>query len=163
MIISLVAALAKNEVIGKDNQLPWKLPADLRRFKLLTMGKPVLMGRKTFESIGKPLSGRTNLVLTRDASFGVNGGIVVHSPEEALQYAAANGAEELMVIGGETLYKLFLPRAHRMYLTFVLHEFDGDTYFPEYDISEWKEIHCEMHEHDESNPFAHCFMIFERR
>ena len=156
MIISLIAAMGKNRVIGKDNSLPWKLPADLKRFRQITLGKPVVMGRKTFESLGKPLPNRKNIVITRDKNYKAEGCIVVHSVENALK--AAEGNEEVMVIGGEQIFREVLPIANRMYLTFIDKDFEGDAYFPEYNQKEWKETHREEHK-DEYN---YAFVDFER-
>ncbi|HLC61423.1 MAG TPA: dihydrofolate reductase [Candidatus Nanoarchaeia archaeon] len=144
MIISLIAAVGKNNVIGTDNKLPWKLSADLKRFKAITSGKPVVMGRKTFESIGKPLPNRTNIIITRDKNYKADGCVVVHSAEEALN--AAKGNAEIMIIGGEQIFKEFLPIANKLYLTIIDKDFEGDSYFPEYDKSEWKEVSREEHE-----------------
>ncbi|MBI3027215.1 type 3 dihydrofolate reductase [Candidatus Woesearchaeota archaeon] len=157
MIISLIAAMGKNNVIGKDNSLPWKLPADMKRFKELTTGKPVIMGRKTFESIGKPLPNRKNIVITRDKDYRAKGCIVVHSADSALK--AATKAEEVMVIGGEQIFKEFLPKANKMYLTFIYKDFDGDAYFPEYDKSEWKEIKREEYKNEN---YKFVFVILQK-
>ncbi len=152
--------MGRNRVIGKTNALPWYLPADLKHFRDLTRGKPIIMGRKTFEAIGKPLPDRLNIIITHEADFKKEGCIVVHSPEEAI--AAAENAEEVMVIGGGTIYKLFLPKADRLYLTEIDHEFDGDIFFPEFDRSEWCEISREPHEPDEKNPYRYTFLTLER-
>ena len=138
--ISLIAAMGSNRAIGKDNRIPWHLPADLRRFRQITWGKPILMGRRTHESIGRPLPGRNNIVLTSDSAYSVPGCIVVHDLESAL---AAAGAEELMVIGGASLYRDFLPFAQRLYLTRIHHFFEADTFFPEFDPRNWREIERE--------------------
>ena len=156
-IISLIAALGKNNVIGVDNKLPWKLSADLKRFKAITSGKPVIMGRKTFESIGRPLPNRTNIIITRDKNYRAEGCIAVHDLDGALK-AAGDG--EIMVIGGAQIYAEFLPRAHRMYLTIIEKEFDGDAYFPEYNDHEWKIIHKEDHEDD---GLKYSFVDLERK
>ncbi len=161
MLISLVAALARNGVIGVDNRLPWRLPADLRHFRHLTMGKPVLMGRKTFQSIGKPLPGRTNIVVTRDADFQAPGVIVVDSITAGIQ--AAEGHEELMVIGGASIYEAMLPQAGRMYLTFIHQDFAGDARFVDYDENEWVETAREDHPADDDNPCAYSFVTLERK
>ena len=147
MTISLIAAIDRNRVIGKDNSLPWKLPADMKRFKELTKGKPVIMGRTTFESIGKPLPNRINIILTRDKNFKAEGCVVVHSVGDALK--AAKGHEEIMVIGGANVYSQFINIADKMYLTFIEGEFEGDAYFPEYVERKWKETSRE--EHEENN------------
>lgn len=143
MLISLIAAMDRNGVIGKDNSLPWQLPEDMKRFKELTLGKLVIMGRKTFESIGKPLPNRTNIVITKNKNYKAKGCIVVHSSDQALN--AAKGNKEVMIIGGEQIFREFLPIANRMYLTFIDKDFEGDAYFPEYDEREWKEIRREAH------------------
>lgn len=160
MIISLIAAIAKNNVIGKGNTLLWRLPADMKHFRKLTIGKPIIMGRKTYESIGRPLPERTNIVLTRDKNFAPEGCVVVHSVEEALGKAA--GHEEVMIVGGGEIYNLFLPLAKRMYLTLVDHDFEGDTYFPDFPREEWQEVSCERHGLDEKNPYSCSFVVWER-
>ncbi|MBU90096.1 type 3 dihydrofolate reductase [Candidatus Woesearchaeota archaeon] len=163
MILSIIAAIGKNKVIGKDNDLPWGrgLPADMKHFKELTAGKPVLMGRKTFESIGKPLPNRINIIITRDENYKAEGCIVVHSIDEAVK--AAGNAEEVMVIGGSQIYKEFLPRANKMYLTIVDADFEGDTYFPEYKVEDWKETAYEEHERDAENPYNYTFLVLTRK
>ena len=158
MIISLIAAVGKNNVIGADNKLPWKLSADLKRFRQITSGKPVIMGRKTFESIGRPLPNRINIIITRDKNYKADSCIVVHSAEEALNAAKEN--EEIMVIGGEQIFKEFLPKAGRMYLTIIDKKFEGDAYFPEYDGKEWKEFLKEEHE---EGGIKYAFVNLERR
>lgn len=161
MRISLIVALARNRVIGRDNQLPWRLSADLQHFKGLTMGKPIVMGRKTCESIGKPLPGRTNIVVTRNSSFSAEGCRVVHSIDEAL--VAAGGADEVMIMGGENLYSQLLPRADRLYLTEVQAEVSGDAWFPELDQTQWQELERESHRADENNEFDYDFVVLARR
>ncbi|MBI2660143.1 dihydrofolate reductase [Candidatus Woesearchaeota archaeon] len=156
MIISLIAAMGKNNVIGKDNSLPWKLPADMKRFKELTIGKPVVMGRKTFESIGKPLPDRKNIILTRGKDYKADGCIVVHSAGEALK--AAMGSKEIMIAGGGQIFREFLPMADKMYLTLIDGDFEGDAYFPEYSKSEWKEIKREEY----NNNYKYVFVDLER-
>jgi dihydrofolate reductase len=136
--VSLVAAMAKNRVIGTANALPWRLPEDLRRFKALTMGHPVIMGRKTFESIGRPLPGRTNIVVTRSNAFAAAGCRTVDSPAAAL--AACSGEHKVFIIGGEQLYRTLLERADLMYLTEIDRSFEGDAWFPEFDRQQWQEI-----------------------
>ena len=160
MIISLVVAMAENRVIGKHNQLPWRLPADLKRFRAVTLGKPVLMGRKTYESIGKPLPGRTNVVVTHEAEFRAPGCVVVHTPEAAL--AAAGDSPEVMVIGGASFYRQMLPRADRLYLTVIHVRFEGDAFFPEFDPGGWREVERVRHEPDEKNPYPYSFITLER-
>jgi len=161
MRISLIVALARNRVIGRDNQLPWRLSADLQHFKRLTMGKPIVMGRKTCESIGRPLPGRTNIVVTRDSSFSAAGCRVVHSIDEAL--VAAGGADEVMIMGGENLYSQLLPRADRLYLTEVQADVSGDAWFPEFDQTQWQELERESHRADEKNEFDYDFVVLARR
>jgi len=161
MVVSIIAALAKNKVIGKDNKLPWNLPADMRRFKELTLGKPVITGQKTFESIGKALPGRTNIVLTRDKSFLAPGCIVAYSIEEALK--ASGDAPEVMVIGGGNVFSQFLPLTHKMYLTLIDEEFEGDAFFPEFDLSDWQETERIENQPDKENPYKYTFITFERK
>lgn len=146
--IALIAAAARNRVIGHENRLPWRLPEDLRCFKRLTMGKPVVMGRKTWESLGRPLPGRANIVVSRDPQFSAIGAEVFPDIESALQSAQATaletGASEIMVIGGETLYRQVLPMAQRIYLTEVDLNPDGDAWFPELRAGEWAQMHTEV-------------------
>jgi len=158
--IALIAAMTENRVIGRENRLPWRLSADLRRFKSLTMGKPVIMGRKTYESIGKPLPGRSNIVVTRDRDYRAQGCRVVHSLEQALEAAA--GHDEVMVIGGAQLYRQTLDRAERMYLTLVKTELDGDTLFPQIEMRHWRELERESHRADEKNEYDYDFVTLER-
>lgn len=161
MLISLIAAMADDRTIGIENRLPWRLPADMRWFRQHTLGKPVLMGRKTFESLGsRPLPQRTNIVLTRDPDFQAPEARVAHSIEEAL--AVAGEADEVMVIGGAAFYQEMLPRADRLYLTIVHDSFNGDAWFPAYDVGEWEEVLREEHSADERNPHAYTFLILQR-
>ena len=159
-LVSLLVAVAQNGVIGRGNRLPWHLPEDLKRFKSLTLGKPILMGRRTFESIGKPLPGRTNLVLTRSREWKRPGAIVVHSLDEAV--ARAGEADELVVIGGAEIYELALPRAGRLYLTRVHADIEGDTVLPPFDGREWRESAREEHPADERHAHAMSFSVLER-
>jgi|SRR5476649_364832 len=160
MIISLIAALAIDRVIGLENAMPWHLPADLAWFKRLTLNKPVVMGRRTYESLGQPLPGRRNIVLSRHP--GADERVVwVKSPAEAL--AAAGEVEELMVIGGGTVYQAFLPQAARLYLTHIDAEINGDTYFPDYEPDQWQSTFSEFHDADEKNSHSFCFEILHRR
>ena len=160
--ISLVAAVADNGVIGADGGMPWHLPADLKHFKQLTLGKPVLMGRLTWESIGKPLPDRLNLVLTRDADWEADGAQRVASLDEALRVAQRAGDDELMVIGGAEVYRQALPRARRIYLTRVHAEPWGDTLFPELEPGEWAEAARRERLSDERNPWDLTFVVLER-
>ncbi|MGH2537668.1 MAG: type 3 dihydrofolate reductase [Candidatus Promineifilaceae bacterium] len=160
MLISLIAALDRNRVIGREGAMPWRLPADLRRFKKITLGKPLIMGRKTHQAIGRPLSGRLNIVLTRSRSFTTPGCVVVHSLEQAL--AAAGGAAEVIGIGGGEVYRHMLPLAGRIYLTFVEGEFEGDATFPAWDPAEWRAIEQESVPADAQNAYATEFVVLER-
>lgn len=165
MRISLIAAMDNHRLIGKDNALPWRLPADMQHFKALTMGKPIIMGRKTFESIGRPLPGRTNIVVTRDAGYTPAGVLIAHNLNDALDAAqdAAGDAGEAMVAGGANVYFQFLPRTDRMYLTIVHGQFKGDAWFPAYDRRDWGVIHEEHHPADEKNTSAYSFITLQRR
>jgi dihydrofolate reductase len=157
----MIVAMAQNGVIGRDNALPWRLPRDLKHFKAYTLGKPILMGRKTFESIGRPLPGRANLVLTRDPSWFAAGVIVVHSVEAALEQAS--GRDELVAIGGAEIYRLVLPLARRIYLTHVQADVPGDTFFPAFDSSQWADLESSMHPADEEHAYPLTFVTLERR
>lgn len=161
MILSLIAAIDERGGIGKNGKIPWRLPADMKHFKELTLGKPVIMGWKTFESIGKALPERKNIVLTEDAAFRVEGITPAHSAEEALAVAAP--AEEIMIIGGGATYRQFLPLAKRMYLTRVHGVFDSDTFFPEFNADEWREVERADHPADEKNPSAFTFLTMEKQ
>ena len=160
MVISIIAAMAQNRVIGKDNALPWRLPADLAHFKQLTLGKPVIMGRRTFESLKGLLPGRQNIIMSFEKDYLVLGAQMANSIEQAL--ALAGGQEEVMVCGGASIYKQFLPLAKRMYLTLIKHDFEGDTYFPEFDWQDWKEIGRVANLSDNKNPYEYDFLILER-
>ncbi|MBP8221914.1 MAG: type 3 dihydrofolate reductase [Aeromonadaceae bacterium] len=163
MKISMIAAMAHDRVIGKDNQMPWHLPADLAHFKRVTLGKPVLMGRKTFESIGRPLPGRRNLVISRNPGYQAEGIEVVDSVEAALALLVSSAVEELMVIGGGHLYAEMLPSADRLYLTQIDLAVEGDTRFPAFDDGQWQRIDCESHPADEKNPHPYSFETWQRR
>lgn len=159
--LELVVAAAENDVIGRGNQLPWHLPADLRHFKALTIGKPILMGRKTYGSIGKALPGRTNIVLSRSAGFSPGDCSVVKTLDEAR--SAAQGQPSLMVIGGAEIYRLCLPHANRIYLTLVHTQIkDGDTFFPAWRGDEWRQTQRERHEPDDKNAYAYSFITLDR-
>lgn len=163
MIVSLIAALTDEHVIGIDNRLPWKLPADMRWFRRHTLGKTVLMGRKTFESLGcRPLPERRNLVITSDRGFTAEGAEVVHDIEAALALAGRD-EEELMVIGGASFYEQMLSRADRLYLTYVHADIEGDAWFPRFDAAQWREVERQDHAPDEKNPHPYSFVILERR
>lgn len=152
--------MARNGVIGKNNTLPWRLPADLRYFRQLTTGHPIIMGRKNYEDIGKPLPGRTNIVVTRQRAYTVPGCIVVSSIEQAL--AAAGADDEVFVIGGADIYRQTLNSADRLYITEIGADIEGDTFFPEFDRSQWHEIRRDRHEPDEINPYPYSFVLLER-
>jgi dihydrofolate reductase len=160
-LISLLVAVTENGVIGRDNGMPWHLPDDLRHFKALTLGKPVLMGRRTYQSIGRPLPGRTNLVLTRDPTWTVAGVTAVADLDAAVR--AAGSAAELVVAGGAQVYALALPRATRIYLTRIHAVIDGDTRLPELDLHHWHELSRELHPIDVRHPYAMSFVTLERR
>ena len=159
-MISIIVAASKNNVIGMQGGLPWKISDDLKRFKALTMGKPIVMGRLTWESIGRPLPGRQNIVITRQSDFSADGCDVVASPATAL--AAAGDAEEIMVIGGSQIYDLFLPKAGRLYLTRVHIDVEGDAFFPEIAEDTWKIVDSEEHAATEVNQFSFEFRTYER-
>jgi len=160
MIISLIAALATDRVIGMENAMPWHLPGDLAWFKRNTLNKPVIMGRKTFESIGRPLPGRLNIVIS--SKPGEHEGVTwVTSVDAAL--AAAAGVEEVMVMGGGRVYEQFLPKANRLYLTHIDAEVEGDTHFPDYEPDDWESTFSEFHDADEQNSHGYCFEILDRR
>jgi dihydrofolate reductase len=165
-MITAVVAMAKNGVIGRSGDLPWYLPADLRHFKTITLGHPVIMGRKTWESIyarlGKALPERTNIVLTRDRSFTAAGAVVVGSLDEALAAADEASDREVMVIGGAQVYEAVLPRLDRIYLTRVDADIEGDTFFPE-PGKEWVEVAREKHAPDDKNPYPYTFITLDRR
>ncbi len=165
MRVSLIVAAGANRVIGRDGALPWRLPADLRHFRRVTTGKPVIMGRRTWESIGGPLPGRPCIVVTRNPEFRTEGARIAGSLEEALglaaQIARGAGEDEVMVIGGEEIFRLALPRADRIYLTEIDIAPDGDTRFPELDPGEWREIAREDHPAGEDTP-AYSFVVLER-
>lgn len=160
-VISGIVAVSENQVIGKDNQLPWHLPADLQHFKTITMGRPILMGRKTYESIGKPLPGRCNVIITSDESYQAPGCVIANSIATA--FDAVSYSEEVFVIGGAGLFQQVLPQIQRLYLTLIHHQFEGDTFFPEIDWSEWAEIKHENHKPDADNKYAYSFLTLHRK
>ena len=161
MRLSIVVAMDSNRLIGKDNGLPWHLPADLAFFKKLTTGNTILMGRKTFDSIGRPLPNRCNIIITRNADIEIAGCEVVNSIEKALSLVQSE--TEVMVIGGAKLYQQILPIADRLYITQVEGEFDGDTYFPPYDEKNWRQVSCESHLADKKNNHPCHFVVFEKK
>lgn len=160
MTVSIIAAMGQNRVIGKDGDLPWHIPEDLKWFKKVTMGKPVVMGRKTFETLNKPLPGRQNIILTGNADYEAAECTVVHSLEEALK--AARDAQEVMICGGASVYHAALQKADKMYLTLIYDDFVGDTFFPEYDLSEWREIE-RTDRYQKNNGYEYSFVIYERK
>lgn len=161
MILSIIAAMDKNRVIGKNNQLPWHLPADLRHFKTMTMDKPIIMGRKTYDSIGKPLPGRRNVVISHQPCLDIEGCEVFHSLQDALD--TLSSVDEAVVIGGAMLFQEALPHAQRMYLTFIDQECDGDTFFPHWIEKRWQEVSSESHQPDEKNAFPYRFVMLARK
>lgn len=162
MLISFVVAAANNNAIGKDGKIPWHLPNDLKFFKNVTWGMPVLMGRKTFEAMGKVLPGRKNIVLTKQAGWEAEGVIKVKSIEDALFIAKQTDALELMVIGGGEIYKSLMDKAKRIYLTRVDAEPEADTFFPPLDPKEWILMSQKINEADEKNPYNYSFQVWER-
>lgn len=166
-VIALIVAVAENGVIGRNGTMPWRIPSDMRAFRRITLDKPVIMGRKTFASLTKPLDGRDNIVLTRYRDFAPQGAIAVESPKQALTVAAAcaqaRGAEEIMVIGGADVYAAFMAEAHRIYLTRVHAQPDGDVYFPKLDLGEWHETALTRHPRQASDEFDYTTSILERK
>lgn len=159
-MISIIAALSENRVIGHQNRLPWHLPADLRHFKGLTVGKPIVMGRRTWESLPGLLPDRLHIVVTADRAYRAEGCLLVHTVDQALEAAA--GMPEVMIVGGATLYAQILPRAQRMYLTLVHANLAGDAFFPDFDNREWRELERESHAEDERNLYPYTFLTLQR-
>ena len=159
-LVSMVVAATDNDVIGRDSGMPWHLPDDLKYFKARTMGKPMLMGRKTFEAIGKPLPGRTSIVMTRDPHWRAQGVVVVKSLDEALAHAA--GASELCAVGGADIFRLVMPVARRLFLTRIHASIPGDTFFPQPDPVEWREVERVEHPADERHAYAMSFITLDR-
>lgn len=159
-MISLICATSQNGIIGHNGQIPWHLSADLRRFKRLTMGHPIIMGRKTYQSIGRPLPGRTNIVVTRQPDFQAEGCLIAHSVEEALALVA--GDEEIFITGGTAIYQAGLAYADRIYLTVVHHDFAGDTPLFDFDQALWQQVSREDFEPDEKNPYHYSYLLFEK-
>ena len=165
MIISLIAAIAQNRVIGKDNDLPWRLPDDMKYFMQTTLGHHVVMGRKNYDSLPakfKPLPNRTNIVVTRQSDFKADGCAVVNSLEKGIALAKSNGETELFIIGGAQIYQQALPMSELLYLTEIKSEIAGDTYFPEFSKKEWREISRNAHSADERHRFAFDFVVYKR-
>lgn len=165
--LSIIVAMANNHAIGKDNKLLWHLPEDLKYFKRITMGKPMIMGRKTFESIGRPLPGRLNIVVTRQQDWQHEGVRVVHSIEQAMKLAESqaiiDGINEVMMIGGAELYKAAIETADKLYLTRVDVEIEGDAFFPEIDPAVWKEVSREEYPASDANPYPYAFCVLEKQ
>ena len=162
MKISMIAAMTEDRVIGIKNTLPWKLPNDMKWFRQHTLGKPIIMGRKTFESFGgKALPQRTNIIVTHDKSYQASDSIVVNSIDEALN--AAGEVDEVMIIGGATFYEQMLPRADRLYLTFVHAKLDGDAWFPEINHGDWNKVEKINNKKDSKNRYAHSFVILDKK
>ena len=162
MMISLIVAVAENNVIGKDNKLPWHLPADLKYFKQTSAGHPVIMGRGTFESLGKPLPGRTNIIITRQQHYKADGCIITDSLETAIAFARETGTDEAFILGGGDIFRQSMFLAHRIYLTRIFHNFEGDTFFPELNAVDWKLISEKLQSPDEKNKYSFSFQVFER-
>jgi len=160
-MISIIVAVAENNVIGKDNNLIWHLPKDLKHFKETTTGHFIIMGRKTFESNGRPLPNRTNVIITKDKNYQAEGCVILHSLEDAINIAKNDS--EVFIIGGGEIYKQAMPIADRIYLTKVHHLFDGDTFFPEINMKDWTEVSRKDFESDEKNKYAFSILILERR
>lgn len=163
MIISTIVATAKNNVIGRNNDIPWYLPADLKYFKKVTLNHHIVMGRKCFQSIGRPLPKRTNVIITRNPFFVASNALIVNSIEEALKLAKENGEEEVFIIGGGQVYELTKHLWDRIYLTEVDLEVDGDVYFPKLDPKKWKEVSSEKHQADEKNEYDYTFKVLEKK
>ena len=157
--LSLIWAMDRNRVIGKDNGLPWRLPADMAYFREVTTGHTVIMGRRTFESIGRPLKGRRNVILSRDRSYAQPGCEIAHGVEEVLDRFRG---QTLFVIGGAEVYRAFLPYAEKLYVTCIDHAFEGDETFPEFDLSDWRVVSERQGVMDEKNPYPHTFKVLER-
>ncbi len=161
MKLSMIVAMATNRVIGRDNALPWRLPADLKRFKRLTMGHHLLMGRKTYESIGRPLPGRTTVVITRQDNLEIDGVTIAGSIDDAVEIAARAGDDEAFIAGGAEIFVQTLDRVDRLYLTLIHAAIDGDALFPEIDRTRWREVAREDHDPNERNHYAFSFVDFE--
>lgn len=160
MKVSLIVAMDKNRVIGKDNDIPWRIPNDWQYVKKMTTGHSIILGRKNFESIGRALPNRRNIVLTRDLNFSFPGCEIAHSKEEAL--ALCENEAEIFIFGGEEIYKMFLPDVEKMYITKIDHAFVGDTFFPEVDFAEWNEVSVEKGMKNDANPYDYYFHVYEK-
>ena len=160
-MVSIIVAMGRNRVIGRENGLIWHLPEDLRHFKETTMGKPLIMGRKTFESVGKPLPGRTNIIVTRKKDYSAPGCLVAGSVEQALELA--DNDQEVFIAGGGEIYEQATPLADRMYITIIDHDFDGDTFFPEFSSEKWMLTEERFHAADERNKYPMIFRTYEKK
>lgn len=160
MKISVIAAMSENRVIGRDGSLPWHLPTDLARFKAITTGHTVIMGRKTFESVGQPLPNRRTIIITRNDDYQCAGVFIAHSLDEALDHAARE--DEIFILGGEAVYRIALPRADRLYLTIIHATIEGDTYFPTLNFDDWKLVEDERYEVDDRHAYGFSFRRYER-
>lgn len=167
MKISLIVAMSQNRVIGRENQMPWHLPNELKYFKRMTLGKPTIMGRNTFDSLGKPLPGRPNIIVTRNPEYDADGISVVNSVEDALDLAEQltehDANAEAMVIGGAQIFDVTLPLADRLYLTEIHAVVEGDVFFPQFALDQWRLVSREEHAADAANPYAYSVMVLERR
>lgn len=161
MRVHVIVAAAENDIIGRDGAMPWRIPEDLKRFKAITMGHPILMGRKTWAAIGRPLPGRENILITRQKEFSAPGATVLHSLHEALDHASARGASDVFIIGGGEIYRQALPLADVVHLTRIHAKFEGDASFPSLDPS-WREVAREPREQQEPTPLAYDFVTYER-
>jgi dihydrofolate reductase len=161
MILSLVAAAGNNNVIGSNNKLPWKMPADMKFFMNLTMGHPVIMGRKTYESFGRPLKERRNIIISRDKNLAIEGCEVVHSLDEALKLV--KGEKEVFIIGGAEIYRQSIGIANKIYLTRIHHDFEGDSYFPAIDETAWKQTRNAEQKTDEKNLYPFAFLEYTKK
>jgi dihydrofolate reductase (trimethoprim resistance protein) len=161
MKVSLIVAMDKNRVIGKDNDIPWRIPKDWEYVKNITKGRSIILGRKNFESIGRALPGRRNIILTRDKDYNFDGCEIIHSIEAVFELCKYE--EEIFIFGGEQIYNMFLPYVEKMYITKIHYEFEGDTYFPEVNFDEWKEVSVEQGVMNDKNPYYYNFHVYERK
>jgi len=162
MILSCIVAVSQNDIIGRQNDLPWHLPEDLKRFRRLTMGHPIIMGRRTYESIGRPLPGRTSIIISRDQEYARDGTVIVHSLDEALQSASAENGNEAFVIGGRAIFELALPRAGRLHMTVIHADVEGDVHFPAAALDSFTLVEDERHEADAKHAHDYSFRLYER-
>ncbi len=163
MIISQIVAVSLNNVIGKDNGLPWHMPTDMAYFKNTSRGHHIVTGRRNYEAEGKALSGRINIVLTRNPDFQIGDGFVVHQLDEAIEIARKAGEDELFIVGGAEIYKLAMPVTYRIYLTRIYTQIAGDTFYPELDMHVWKQVSIDRRKADEKNPYDYDFIVYERQ